>query len=241
MPFSIIVWFALIMQCVSSFLQFPWATGLLLGQKLSSICSASSSFFFGLPWSWSPFSTCSPGPSAPCMVRLLWLVCWSHLRSLELLWAVVWPEPCLYLFSVIIWNRFLVEIWKQITFHTSPTFLFFEHLSPPALQVYRHHLRPACWDCLLFWPEPQFLLFRVSIWHRFLIAFRQLPLSLFTTCSSGLSVCMLPLIEFVCKGSLGLSETTKLSLCPNPLVLQRLHLKQIFFYICSLSLVCNLD
>ena len=207
MPFSIIVWFALIMQCVSSFLQFPWATGLLLGQKLSSICSASSSFF-GLPWSWSPFSTCSPGPSAPCMVRLLWLVCWSHLRSLELLWAVVWPEPCLYLFSVIIWNRFLVEIWKQITFHTSPTFLFFEHLSLPALQVYQYHLWPASWDCLLFWPGPQFLFFRVSIWHRF--SYRISPTSFVLDHHLFFRpICACAPTHWVHL------PTTKLSLCPN--------------------------
>ena len=232
---------ALIMQCVSLFLQFLWATGLLLASKLALFvqhlhqkqisCGNLTDYFshFRFPWSWSPFSTCSSGPSAPCMVRLLWLVCWSHLRSLELLWAVVWPEPCLYLFSVIIWNRFLVEIWKQITFHTSPTFLFFEHLSPPALQVYRHHLRPACWDCLLFWPEPQFLLFRVSIWHRFLIAFRRLPLFLITTCSLGRSVRVLPLIGSVCQPPS----------CRSVQVLQSLHLKQISFYISSLFLVCG--
>ena len=160
-------------------------------------------------------------------------------------WAVVWPEPCLYLFSVNIWNRYLVDClylfsvniwsrylvdnWKQITFHTSPTFLFFEHLSLPALQVYHYHLWPACWDCLLFWLGPQFLLFRVSIWHRFLIAFRRLPLFLITTCSLGRSVRVLPLIGSVCQPPS----------CRSVQILQSLHLKQIFFYISSLSLVCG--
>ena len=144
-------------------------------------------------------------------------------------WAVVWPEPCLYLFSVNIWSRYLVDNWKQITFHTSPTFLFFEHLSLPALQVYQYHLWPASWDCLLFWLGPQFLLFRVSIWHRFLIAFRRLPLFLITTCSLGRSVRVLPLIGSVCQPPS----------CRSVQILQSLHLKQIFFYISSLSLVCG--
>ena len=160
-------------------------------------------------------------------------------------WAVVWPEPCLYLFSVNIWNRYLVDClylfsvniwsrylvdnWKQITFHTSPTFLFFEHLSLPALQVYQYHLWPASWDCLLFWPGPQFLFFRVSIWHRFLIAFRRLPLFLITTCSLGRSVRVLPLIGSVCQPPS----------CRSVQVLQSLHLKQISFYISSLFLVCG--
>ena len=88
---------ALIMQCVSLFLQFLWATGLLLASKLALFvqhlhlkqisCGNLTDYFshFRFPWSWSPFSTCSSGPSAPCMVRPLWLVCWFHLRSFELL------------------------------------------------------------------------------------------------------------------------------------------------------------
>ena len=88
---------ALIMQCVSLFLQFLWATGLLLASKLALFvqhlhqkqisCGNLTDYFshFRFPWSWSPFSTSSSGPSAPCMVRPLWLVCWFHLRSSELL------------------------------------------------------------------------------------------------------------------------------------------------------------
>ena len=88
---------ALIMQCVSLFLQFLWATGLLLASKLvlsvqhphlkQISCGNLTDYFshFRFPWSWSPFSTCSSGPSAPCMVRPLWLVCWFHHRSFELL------------------------------------------------------------------------------------------------------------------------------------------------------------
>ena len=88
---------ALIMQCVSLFLQFLWATGLLLASKLALFvqhlhqkqisCGNLTDYFshFRFTWSWSPFSTCSSGPSAPCMVRPLWLVCWFHLRSSELL------------------------------------------------------------------------------------------------------------------------------------------------------------
>ena len=74
---------ALIMQCVSLFLQFLWATGLLLASKLAPLvqhlhlkqisCGNLTDYFshFRFPWSWSPFSTCSSGPSAPCMVRPL--------------------------------------------------------------------------------------------------------------------------------------------------------------------------
>ena len=88
---------ALIMQCVSLFLQFLWATGLLLASNLALAvqhlhlkqisCGNLTDYFshFRFPWSWSPFSTSSSGPSAPCMVRPLWLVCWFHLRSSELL------------------------------------------------------------------------------------------------------------------------------------------------------------
>ena len=248
---------ALIMQCVSLFLQFLWATGLLLASNLALAvrhlhlkqisCGNLTDYFshFRFPWSWSPFSTCSSGPSVPCVVRPLWLVCWFHLRSSELLELLSGQSlasissastsekrylvDCLYLFSVNIWSRYLVDNWKQITFHTSPTFLFFEHLSLPALQVYQYHLWPASWDCLLFWPGPQFLLFRVSIWHRFLIAFRRLPLFLITTCSLGRSVRVLPLIGSVCQPPS----------CRSVQILQSLHLKQIFFYISSLSLVCG--
>ena len=77
---------ALIMQCVSLFLQFLWATGLLLASNLALAvrhlhlkqisCGNLTDYFshFRFPWSWSLFSTCSSGTSAPCMVRPLWLV-----------------------------------------------------------------------------------------------------------------------------------------------------------------------
>ena len=232
---------ALIMQCVSLFLQFLWATGLLLASNLALAvqhlhlkqisCGNLTDYFshFRFPWSWSPFSTCSSGPSAPCMVRPLWLVCWFYHRSFELLELLYGQSFASISSASTSETDILWKFEKQITSHTSPTFLFFEHLSLPALQVYQYHLWPASWDCLLFWPGPQFLLFRVSIWHRFLIAFRRLPLFLITTCSLGRSVRVLPLIGSVCQPPS----------CRSVQILQSLHLKQIFFYISSLSLVCG--
>ena len=228
---------ALIMQCVSLFLQFLWATGLLLASNLALAvqhlhlkqisCGNLTDYFshFRFPWSWSPFSTCSSGPSAPCMVWPLWLVCWFHHRSFELL-ELLYGQS---LASISSASTSETDILWKFENRVLPTLLQLKHLSLPALQVYRYHLCPASWDCLLFWPGPQFLLFRVSIWHRFLIAFRRLPLFLITTCSLGRSVRVLPLIGSVCQPTS----------CRSVQILQSLHLKQISFYISSLFLVCG--
>ena len=246
---------ALIMQCVSLFLQFLWATGLLLASKLALFvqhlhqkqisCGNLTDYFshFRFTWSWSPFSTCSSGPSAPCMVRPLWLVCWFHLRSSELL-ELLSGQSLASISSAstsetdILW---IASISSASTSETDILWIFENRLLSTLLQLSCslntfHYLlfrsigtTCAPPDCLLFWPGPQFLLFRVSIWHRFLIAFRRLPLFLITTCSLGRSVRVLPLIGSVCQPPS----------CRSVQILQSLHLKQIFFYISSLSLVCG--
>ena len=124
---------ALIMQCVSLFLQFLWATGLLLASNLALAvqhlhlkqisCGNLTDYFshFRFPWSWSPFSTCSSGPSAPCMVRPLWLVCWFHLRSFELL--------------ELLSGQSLASISSASTSETDILWIFENRLLPTLLQL----------------------------------------------------------------------------------------------------------
>ena len=248
---------ALIMQCVSLFLQFLWATGLLLASNLALAvqhfhlkqisCGNLTDYFshFRFPWSWSPFSTCSSGPSAPCMVRPLWLVCWFHLRSFELLEllsgqslasissASTSETDILWIASIssastseadILWiieNRLLSTLLQLScslnTFH----YLLFRSISTtynPPLGIV------CCFDQGLSYFSSEL----VSDTD-FLIAFRRLPLFLITTCSLGRSVRVLPLIGSVCQPPS----------CRSVQILQSLHLKQISFYISSLFLVCG--
>ena len=232
---------ALIMQCVSLFLQFLWATGLLLASKLALFvqhlhlkqisCGNLTDYFshFRFPWSWSPFSTCSSGPSAPCMVRPLWLVCWFRLRSFELLEllsgqslasissASTSETDILWIFENRLLSTLLQLSCSLNTFH----YLLFRSISTtynPPLGIV------CCFDQGLSYFSSEL----VSDTD-FLIAFRRLPLFLITTCSLGQSVCVLPLIGSVCQPTS----------CRSVQILQSLHLKQIFFYISSLSLVCG--
>ena len=156
---------ALIMQCVSLFLQFLWATGLLLASKLAPLvqhlhleqisCGNLTDYFshFRFPWSWSPFSTCSSGTSAPCMVRPLWLV------------ADFISGPLSYL-SCCLARALPLSLQRQ-------------HLKPISsglpLSLQRQHLKPISCGYLKADYFPHFSNFLV-LWTPF------------TTCSSGLSV-----------------------------------------------------
>ena len=232
---------ALIMQCVSLFLQFLWATGLLLASNLALAvqhfhlkqisCGNLTDYFshFRFPWSWSPFSTCSSGPSAPCMVRPLWLVCWFHLRSFELL--------------ELLSGQSLASISSASTSETDILWIFENRLLPTLLQLSCslntfHYLlfrsisttyNPPLGIVCCFDQGLSYFSSELVSDTDFLIAFRRLPLFLITTCSLGRSVRVLPLIGSVCQPPS----------CRSVQNLQSLHLKQIFFYISSLSLVCG--
>ena len=232
---------ALIMQCVSLFLQFLWATGLLLASNLALAvqhfhlkqisCGNLTDYFshFRFPWSWSPFSTCSSGPSAPCMVRTLWLVCWFRLRSFELL--------------ELLSGQSLASISSASTSETDILWIFENRLLPTLLQLSCslntfHYLlfrsisttyNPPLGIVCCFDQGLSYFSSELVSDTDFLIAFRRLPLFLITTCSLGRSVRVLPLIGSVCQPPS----------CRSAQILQSLHLKQIFFYISSLSLVCG--
>jgi len=184
---------ALIMQCVSLFLQFLWATGLLLASNLALAvrhlhlkqisCGNLTDYFshFRFPWSWSPFSTCSSGPSAPCMVRPLWLVCWFHLRSSELLELLSSALPL----SLQRQRSSADFISGPLSYlscclaRALPLSLQRQHLKPIScglpLSLQRQHLKPISCGYLKTDYFPHFSNFLV-LWTPF------------TTCSSGLSV-----------------------------------------------------
>ena len=144
---------ALIMQCVSLFLQFLWATGLLLASNLALAvqhlhlkqisCGNLTDYFshFRFPWSWSLFSTCSSGTSAPCMVRPLWLV------------ADFISGPLSYL-SCCLARALPLSLQRQ-------------HLKPISCGYFKTDYFPQFSNFLVLWTP-------------------------FTTCSSGLSVPLVP-------------------------------------------------